>query len=372
MVGVVQHPQSNIADFYRELGDLFNVPLKPHNRWAGFRDLRARFVAHIESTTMRPVLLCDEAQEMNPVVLGELRLLASTRFDSRSILGVVLCGDGRLPEMLRRDDLVPLGSRIRTRMIVEAHTPGELVECLTHRLCAAGNPGLVTPSLVQTLCEHALGNPRVLLNTASREHEGSDDQSGRDADEVEHRRTQPPLDDQRVPRASAQGDAQRQRQPRAADPQRRHDDRTRREAEARARQDQRPIDVRIPRPLGLVGRMLLRRRGLRPRGLRGRTRRPRAGASAARTRSRGGDTRPETDAAATHAASIRRVPAPVKPRTGARDGRGPSISAVIRVRRSPRRMCTFAVRASARPAPAQRGRAPVSPEPGEAARRPCD
>lgn len=167
VVGVVQHPQSNIADFYRELGDLFNVPLKPHNRWAGFRDLRARFVAHIESTTMRPVLLCDEAQEMNPVVLGELRLLASTRFDSRSILGVVLCGDGRLPEMLRRDDLVPLGSRIRTRMIVEAHTPGELAECLTHRLRAAGNPGLVTPSLVQTLCEHALGNPRVLLNTAS-------------------------------------------------------------------------------------------------------------------------------------------------------------------------------------------------------------
>ncbi len=34
-VAVISHPQSNLADFYRELGDLFNVALRPHNRWGG-------------------------------------------------------------------------------------------------------------------------------------------------------------------------------------------------------------------------------------------------------------------------------------------------------------------------------------------------
>src|SRR6185503_11297096 len=34
-VGVMTHPQSNLADFYRELGDLFAVALRPHNRWNG-------------------------------------------------------------------------------------------------------------------------------------------------------------------------------------------------------------------------------------------------------------------------------------------------------------------------------------------------
>lgn len=166
LVASFQHPQSNIADFYRELGELFGVPLRPHNRWAGFKELRARFCATIEGTTMRPILIVDEAQEMNHIVLSELRLLSSTRFDSRSILGVLLVGDERLPDKLRREELVPLGSRLRTRLVLQPHTPAELAECLTHRLRAAGNPSLMTPGLVHTLCEHALGNPRVLLNTA--------------------------------------------------------------------------------------------------------------------------------------------------------------------------------------------------------------
>lgn len=61
MVAPLQKPQSNVADFYRELGEIFGVPLKPHNRWAGFKELRSRFCAHIEGTTTRPVVIIDEA-----------------------------------------------------------------------------------------------------------------------------------------------------------------------------------------------------------------------------------------------------------------------------------------------------------------------
>ena len=63
-VGAITHPQSNLADFYREMGDLFGVPLRPHNRWGGFKALREAWFAHLESTRRRPVLLIDEAQEM--------------------------------------------------------------------------------------------------------------------------------------------------------------------------------------------------------------------------------------------------------------------------------------------------------------------
>ena len=34
-IGIVTRPQANLADFYREMGDLFGVELSPHNRWAG-------------------------------------------------------------------------------------------------------------------------------------------------------------------------------------------------------------------------------------------------------------------------------------------------------------------------------------------------
>src|SRR5271169_2041548 len=108
-VGVINHPQSNLADFYRELGEVFGVALRPSNRWAGFKVLRERWHAHLEATRRRTIILIDEAQEMGSKTLLELRMLASTRFDSLPLLAVVLAGDARLCEALAKDDLLPLG-----------------------------------------------------------------------------------------------------------------------------------------------------------------------------------------------------------------------------------------------------------------------
>ena len=166
-VGIISHPQSNLADFYREMGDVFAVPLRPHNRWGGFKVLRERWIAHLQSTRRRAVLLIDEAQEMRPAVLSELRLLASAHFDSQPLLCVVLAGDARLIEKLRREELVPLGSRIRTRLGLEHASRDELAACLTHLIQTAGNASLMTPQLRQTLCDHAAGNYRVLATMAA-------------------------------------------------------------------------------------------------------------------------------------------------------------------------------------------------------------
>ena len=166
-VGAIAHPSGNLADFYREMGDLFGVELRPHNRWGGFKALRERWLAHLEGTLLRPVLLIDEAQEMQPAVLSELRLLSSMQFDSRNLLSVVFAGDGRLNSKLRRDELLPLGSRIRTRVIMEYASRDELTDCLNHLLTSAGNAHLMTPELATTLCDHAVGNYRVLTGMAA-------------------------------------------------------------------------------------------------------------------------------------------------------------------------------------------------------------
>jgi len=49
---------------------------------------------------------------------------------------------------------------------LEYATREELHACLDHRLAAAGNPTLLTAELLTTLCEHALGNYRVLTTMA--------------------------------------------------------------------------------------------------------------------------------------------------------------------------------------------------------------
>jgi len=162
LTGVLTRPQSGLSDFYRELGSLFGVALVPHNRWAGFRALRQTWLTHVEATRVRPVLLVDEAQEMPSGVLAELRILASTDFDSRSILTVVLCGDGRLTQQFRHDDLLPIASRIRARLVLDYLQPKDLLAFLQHALEQAGHPRLIAPEVMATLAEHAAGNLRVL------------------------------------------------------------------------------------------------------------------------------------------------------------------------------------------------------------------
>jgi general secretion pathway protein A len=166
-VGTLTRPQAKMADFYRELGHLFGVSLSPNNRWYSSKSLREKWLAHIEAAVTRPVLIIDEAQEMNSLVLSELRLLASADLDSRSILTILLAGDHRLGNRLEEPDLLPIASRMRSRLRLEALPPKQLQDCLNHVIKAAGNPKLLSPSLLQTLCEHAAGNLRLLMNMAN-------------------------------------------------------------------------------------------------------------------------------------------------------------------------------------------------------------
>jgi type II secretory pathway predicted ATPase ExeA len=183
-VGVISRPQANIADFYREMGDLFGVELRPHNRFAGAKILRQRWLAHIQGTLSRPVLVVDEAQEMQSSVLAELRLLASTDLDSNILLTVVLAGDGRLAERLRSEEFLPLASRVRVRLPIERASPQDLQECLRNALHQAGAPTLMTAEVIAALCDHAQGNPRALMIMADNLLQAAVQREARQIDET--------------------------------------------------------------------------------------------------------------------------------------------------------------------------------------------
>lgn len=164
VVGEVTRPQSRITDFYREVGDLFGLAVSTSNRWGAYKTVRAKWQDHIKQTLFRPVLLIDEAQEMSAPLLAELRLLGSTNLDSSTIVTVILCGDRRLETKLRTPDLLPIDSRVRTRLVLEVENADTLGSMLRHILVAAGAPTLMTDELQRTMCEHAAGNRRLLMN----------------------------------------------------------------------------------------------------------------------------------------------------------------------------------------------------------------
>jgi general secretion pathway protein A len=166
-VGVLTHPSARLSDFYRELGDIFGIVLSGQNRWHSFKSLREQWLHHVKNTLLRPVLFIDEAQEMPVCVLNELRLLASAQFDSHLLLSIILAADQRFTNKLRCDELIPLGSRIRVRYYTEHASVSQLMQSLQHLLASAGNPRLMTQELMQTLCDHAMGNYRSLCTMSA-------------------------------------------------------------------------------------------------------------------------------------------------------------------------------------------------------------
>lgn len=165
-VGSIMRPQSGLSDFYRELGALFGCELKAGNKWGGFKALRERWRNHMTTTLFRPVLLIDEAQEIPIPVLSELRLLGMDSFDSINLLTIVLAGDSRLTQALRTEELIPVGTRIRTRYQIELWTKSQLVNLLNNLIQQAGNAELLTEGMILALVEHSAGNPRVMVNLA--------------------------------------------------------------------------------------------------------------------------------------------------------------------------------------------------------------
>lgn len=63
--------------------------------------------------------------------------------------------------------LLPLGSRIRARLALEYASRKELQACLERLLTSAGNGSLMTPELMRTLCDRAMGNYRALTIMAA-------------------------------------------------------------------------------------------------------------------------------------------------------------------------------------------------------------
>lgn len=183
-IGIISRPQAHMADFYREMGEIFDIKVSSHNRWAGSKTMRQRWQAHIDGSLSRPILIVDEAQEMKSQVLAELRLLVSMRLDSQTLLTTILAGDGRLLERLRSEEFLPLESRIRVRLAMERADADALQACLRHAMQQAGAPSLITPEVIATLADHAQGNLRALMIMADELLAAAAERGARQIDET--------------------------------------------------------------------------------------------------------------------------------------------------------------------------------------------
>jgi general secretion pathway protein A len=83
-------------------------------------------------------LIVDEAQNLKPSVLEQIRLLSNLETEKEKLLQIVLVGQPELAEILDRDSLRQLKQRISLRYHVASLAPEEIGEYIDHRLQSRG------------------------------------------------------------------------------------------------------------------------------------------------------------------------------------------------------------------------------------------
>ena len=106
------------------------------------------------------VLIVDEAQNLGPEALEELRLLSNLQADKEPLLQVILVGQPDLRERLRHPSLAQLAQRVSVHYHLTALNLEETKEYITYRLARAGGSGIFTDSALERLYHYSRGIPR--------------------------------------------------------------------------------------------------------------------------------------------------------------------------------------------------------------------
>ncbi len=123
-----------------------------------------RFLIEQHTDGRKVILVVDEAQNLSPRVLEELRLLWNLEVQNERILNVILVGQPQLDELLDSPGMEPLVQRIRLRYRISALDDKETKEYIAHRLAVAGNTGgqIFTTDAMALIYGYTGGIPRLI------------------------------------------------------------------------------------------------------------------------------------------------------------------------------------------------------------------
>ena len=103
-----------------------------------FLDPLNAFLLQAHAAGRNNVLVIDEAQNLAPEVLEQLRLLTNLETSERKLLQIILIGQPELREMLARPELEQLAQRVIARYHLRALGEPESAQYVRHRLEMCG------------------------------------------------------------------------------------------------------------------------------------------------------------------------------------------------------------------------------------------
>jgi general secretion pathway protein A len=164
-MALILNPRITPPEFLLAICDELHVsvPEKLSSSVKGLVDLLTRFLLDAHSRGRRVVVMVDEAQNLSPDVLEQVRLLTNLETATQKLLQIILVGQPELREVLGRSDLRQLAQRITGRYHLEALTRTESIAYVRHRLRVAGaTTDVFTAGALREIHRLSGGIPRII------------------------------------------------------------------------------------------------------------------------------------------------------------------------------------------------------------------
>lgn len=130
----------------------------------GYLDALNQYLVEQHGAARTVVLVVDEAQNLAPEVLEQVRMISNLETERDKLIQIILAGQPELNDILARHDLRQLNQRITVRCHL---TPMDIIDTgdyIRHRLKVSGCriPGLFTPGSIKHIYRFSSGVPRLI------------------------------------------------------------------------------------------------------------------------------------------------------------------------------------------------------------------
>ena len=161
-VGLISNTHRGFGNLMQWVALAFGLPFRDKDAVELYHDF-VEFLCAEYAKGRTTLLIVDEAQNLDPDTLEELRLLMNVNSDDHMVLQMLVVGQPELHEILRRHDLRQLAQRISVAYKLEPLDAEETAAYVRHRIAAAGgNPNLFHKNALRLIHSNSGGIPRVI------------------------------------------------------------------------------------------------------------------------------------------------------------------------------------------------------------------
>jgi general secretion pathway protein A len=141
----------------------FGIEVVEQNRSA-YLDALYRFLIEQNSNSRTVVLVIDEAQNLEPEVLEQVRMISNLETEQDKLIQIILAGQPELNEVLQRHDLRQLNQRITVRCRLSPMSFEDTRLYISHRLKISGSriPEIFSSAAIKKIYRFSKGIPRLI------------------------------------------------------------------------------------------------------------------------------------------------------------------------------------------------------------------